>query len=137
MHLFGAFFALLPFSCENEDPSFLHTLTSCWLDFHGLGRPRMQKTSKTRLLEKHRFLGFIKHVQNQFFLILMCFLAQFWSSRATHNHRINFQFMCLCPECHQGRFLTTFCSICVSFRGHCFVLFSSFCCNVSESCFHV
>ena len=57
---FSAFLALLPFSCENGDPSFLHTLTAFWLDFQGLGPPRMLKTRKTWLLEKPRFLGFRK-----------------------------------------------------------------------------
>ena len=58
--LFSAFFVLVPFSCENGDPSFLHTLTAFWLDFQGLGPPRMLKMSKKGLLEKHRFLGFRK-----------------------------------------------------------------------------
>ena len=41
--LFGVFWDFLPFSCENGDPPFLHTLTAFWLDFYGLGPPRITK----------------------------------------------------------------------------------------------
>ena len=58
--LFGAFLVFVPFSCENGDPSFLHTITAFWLDFQGLGPPRITKTRKKGLLKKHPFLGFIK-----------------------------------------------------------------------------
>ena len=43
--LFGAFLVFLPFPCENGDPPFLHTFTAFWLDFQGLGRPRITKKS--------------------------------------------------------------------------------------------
>ena len=41
--LFGAFLVFLPFSCEDGDLPFLHTLIAFWLVFHGLGPPRITK----------------------------------------------------------------------------------------------
>ena len=73
--LFSDFFALLQFSSENSDPSFLHTLTAFWLDFQGLGPPRMLKMSKKGLLEKHRFLGFRKTGPKAVFLVFDVFLG--------------------------------------------------------------
>ena len=72
---FDAFLELLPFSCGNGDPPFLHTLTAFWLDFQGLGPPRIPKTRKKGLLEKHLFLGFIKMGSEGVFLDFVVFLG--------------------------------------------------------------
>ena len=101
-----------------------------WLDFQGLRLPRITKNPKKGLLEKHRFLGFKKVGSKAVFLDFLMFLAPFWSSGATQNHRINFQFMCLCSECPQASFWITFGSILVSFRCQFCVIFIF--CNTCE-----
>ena len=72
---FSVFLELLPFSCGNGDLPFLHTLTVFWLDFQGLGPPRIPKTRKKGLLKKHPFLGFIKMGSEAVFLDLFVFLG--------------------------------------------------------------
>ena len=72
---FGAFLELVQFSCGNGDHPFLHTLTAFWLDFQGLGPPRIPKTRKKGLLKKHPFLGFIKMGSEAVFLDFLRFLG--------------------------------------------------------------
>ena len=73
--LFGAFFVFVLFSCENGHPPFLHTFTVFWLDFQGLGPPRIPKTRKKVLLKKHPFLGFTKMGSESVFFDLCVFLG--------------------------------------------------------------
>ena len=72
---FSVFLELLPFSCGNGDLPFLHTLTAFWLDFQGLGPPRIPQTRKKMLLEKQPFLGFTKKGSEAVFLDLFVFLG--------------------------------------------------------------
>ena len=72
---FDAFLELLQFSRENGELPFLHTFTMFWLDFQGLGPPRIPKTRKKGLLKKHPFLGFIKMGSEAVFLDLFVFLG--------------------------------------------------------------
>ena len=72
---FRAFLELLQFSCGNGELPFLHTLTAFWLDFQGLGPPRIPKTRKKGLLKKHPFLGFIKMGSEAVFLDFFVFLG--------------------------------------------------------------
>ena len=72
---FDAFLELVQFSCGNGDLPFLHTLIVFWLDFQGLGPPRIPKIRKTGLLEKHPFLGFIKMGSEGVFLDFVVFLG--------------------------------------------------------------
>ena len=72
---FDAFLELLQFSCENGELPFLHTLIVFWLDFQGLGPPRIPKTCKKGLLKKHPFLGFIKMGSEAVFLDFLRFLG--------------------------------------------------------------
>ena len=72
---FDAFFELLQFSCGDGELPFLHTLTVFWLDFQGLGPPRILKIRKKVLLEKHPFLGFKKMGSEAVFLDFYVFLG--------------------------------------------------------------
>ena len=72
---FRAFLELVQFSYGNGDPPFLHTLTAFWLDFQGLGPPRIPKIRKKGLLKKHPFLGFTKMGSEAVFLDFLTFLG--------------------------------------------------------------
>ena len=72
---FDVSFELLQFSCGNGELPFLHTFTAFWLDFQGLGPPRIPKTRKKGLLKKHPFLGFIKMGSEAVFLDFCVFLG--------------------------------------------------------------
>ena len=70
---FRVFLELAQFSYGNGDPPFLHTLTAFWLDFQGLGPPRIPKIRTKGLLEKHPFLGFTKMGSEAVFLDFLMF----------------------------------------------------------------
>ena len=73
--VFWCFLELVQFSCGNGELPFLHTLTVFWLDFQGLGPPRIPKTRKKGLLKKHPFLGFIKMGSEAVFIDFFVFLG--------------------------------------------------------------
>ena len=55
--IFVPFFDILQFCHEKVEPSFLHTITTFWLDFQAVGLLKIAKKQKKRLSENHWLFG--------------------------------------------------------------------------------
>ena len=108
-------------------------MTAFWLDFQGLGPPRMLKMSKTGLLEKHRFLGFRKLGSEAGFRVFEVFLGSvlelLGDPKSQKEFSVYVSLSGVSPGSFFDNFRAHFCVILVLFvvsRSRFFVIFLSF-----------